>query len=148
MPKQEPQTDDYDQVEDLVMTALRIIGSEDFEPYFDLFADDALWMLPSSTVDVDKAQARRFYSFTSKFRFDQRAEVDELVVSGDWAFVRLSFDGFLSARFDPDAVPIRSVSRHIWLLRKSAAGKWQITRDIWNNPVDVARTAIPGVTRS
>jgi ketosteroid isomerase-like protein len=121
-------------VRSLILEALSIIRSDDFDRYFDLFTDDAVWMLPSSGKDVHMAQARTFYGFTAKFRFDQQCQVEELVVSEDWAFVRLTFDGYLRARFDESAPPLRSVSRHIWILRKEADDCWKISRDIWNNP--------------
>lgn len=128
------QDDDYDGVRHLIIRALNIIGSDNFDEYFDLFADDAVWMMPSSFRDVGKAEAQSFYGFTTKFRFDQQTSIDELVVDNDWAFVRLSFDGYLRPRFDTTAPPLRSVSRHIWILRKQLDGTWKIARDIWNNP--------------
>ncbi len=126
-------------VRSLILEALSIIRSDDFDRYFDLFTDDAVWMLPSSGTDVHMAQARTFYGFTRKFRFDQQCQVEELVVSDDWAFVRLTFDGYLRARFDDSAPPLRSVSRHIWILRKEPDDRWKIARDIWNNPRQTAR---------
>ena len=60
-----------------------IIRSDDFDRYFDLFTDDAVWMMPSSYEDIRIEEARSFYRFTSKFRFDQETQVDELVITGD-----------------------------------------------------------------
>ena len=128
--------DDYDRVKDLILQALNIIRSDDFDSYFDLFTDDAVWMMPSSYHDVHKAEARSFYRFTDKFYFDQKAQVDEVVVSGDWAYVRVSFDGYLRAKRDSSAPPLRSVSRHIWILQRQLDNSWKIARDIWNNPKD------------
>ena len=91
-------TSDYDGVKLLILKALEIIRSDDFDEYFDLFSDDAVWMMPSSYEDVDKENARSFYRFTRKFRFDQTSSIDELVIEDDWAFVRVSFDGYLSER--------------------------------------------------
>lgn len=125
---------DDDAVRLLVLQALEIIRSDNFDAYFDLFADDAVWMMPSSFADVGKEEARRFYRFTKKFRFDQQTVVEELVVTGDWAYVRVSFDGYLRAKFDDTSPPLRSVSRHVWILRRQLDGNWRITRDIWNTP--------------
>jgi len=120
----------------LILQALEIIRSDDFDRYFDLFTDDAVWMMPSTCYDVGIDEARSFYRFTKKFRFDQESSIDELVVSEDWAFVRVSFDGYLRAKLDVGSPPLRSVSRHIWILRKQIDGSWRISRDIWNNPKD------------
>jgi ketosteroid isomerase-like protein len=122
------------EVKTLILQALEIIRSDDFDRYFDLFTDDAVWMMPSSYQDVRVDEARSFYRFTSKFRFDQETAVEELVISDDWAFARVSFDGYLRSKFDASAPPLRSVSRHIWILRQQTDGSWKIARDIWNNP--------------
>ena len=90
----------------LILEALDVIRSDDFERYFDLFTDDAVWMMPSSLKDVHQAEARSFYRFTRKFRFDQEIAVDEVVVSGDSAYVRVSFDGYLRPKVDDGSLPL------------------------------------------
>jgi len=125
---------DYDQVKQLILQALAVIRSDHFEDYFDLFTEDAIWMMPSSKQDIMLEEARTFYRFTKNFWFDQETSIDELVVSGDMAFVRVSFDGYLRPKKDKDAPPLRSVSRHIWIMNRQLNGDWRICRDIWNNP--------------
>ncbi len=127
-------TDAYEGVRQLILEALDIIRSDNFDRYFELFTDDAVWMMPSQYSDVQKEEARSFYRFTDKFRFDQDVSIEELVVDGDLAFVRLSFDGYLRPKSDDSVKPLRSVSRHVWLLRRQADNSWKIARDIWNNP--------------
>ena len=127
-------SEDYDKVSKLILEALRVIRSDDFSPYFNLFTDDAVWMMPSNFKDVGKEEAKTFYLFTKKFRFDQETAIEELQVVDDMAYVRVSFDGYLRAKNDGSAPPLRSVSRHVWILRKQLDGEWKITRDIWNNP--------------
>jgi uncharacterized protein (TIGR02246 family) len=121
-------------VRNLILEALDIIRSDDFDRYFDLFTDDAVWMMPSSFKDVHQDEARTFYRFTRKFKFDQETAVDEVVVSDDWAFVRVSFDGYLRPKIDDGSPPLRSVSRHVWILERQTDGNWKIARDIWNTP--------------
>lgn len=118
----------------LILQALEVIRSDDFDRYFDLFTEDAVWMMPSSYKDIHRDEARSFYGFTRKFRFEQQTEVDEVVVSDDWAYVRVSFDGYLRPKVDDGSPPLRSVSRHIWILKKQLDGSWKIARDIWNTP--------------
>ena len=121
-------------LKDLILEALDVIRSDDFDRYFDLFTEDAVWMMPSSFEDVHQEEARSFYRFTSKFKFDQETVVDEVVVSDDWAFVRISFEGYLRSKIDDGSPPLRSVSRHIWIIKKQGDGSWKIARDIWNSP--------------
>lgn len=118
----------------LILEALDVIRSDDFDRYFDLFTDDAVWMMPSSFKDVHQDEARSFYRFTRKFKFDQETAVDEVVISGDWAYVRVRFDGYLRPKVDDGSPPLRSVSRHIWILQRQADDNWKIARDIWNTP--------------
>ena len=130
--------DDDDAVKLLILRALDIIRSDDFDRYFTLFTDDAVWMMPNSFRDVGLEEAKTFYRFTAKFRFDQKTTVDEVVLMGDSAYVRLGFDGYLRSKFDESAPPLRSISRHVWILKRQLDGDWKIARDIWNNPKDSA----------
>lgn len=127
-------TSEDDGVRRLILKALEVIRSDNFEEYFDLFTDDAVWMMPSSYQDIHKDEARTFYRFTQKFRFDQKSSVDELVVAGEWAWARVSFDGYLRPKGDESSPPLRSISRHIWVLQRQPDNSWKIARDIWNNP--------------
>jgi len=129
-----PVSNDYNAVKKLILKALELIRSDNFTPYFDLFTDDAVWMMPSNFKDVGKDEAKSFYGFTRKFRFEQETSIEELQIVHDTAFVRIGFDGYLRAKYDDAAPPLRSVSRHLWILRKQPDGQWKITRDIWNNP--------------
>ncbi len=118
----------------LILNAFEYIRSDDFDRYFDLFSEDAIWMMPSSNRDVGLIEAKSFYGFTKKFRFDQSTSVEELVVADDIAFARVGFDGYLRSRVDQNAPPLRSVSRHLWIMNKQLDGSWKISRDIWNTP--------------
>ncbi len=126
--------DPLESIRNLVDAAFSLIRAGDFDGYFNLFTEDAVWMLPSDFEDVNRAKARSFYGFTDKFRFDQQMTINELGVSGDLGFARISMDGFLRPRDDPKGSPLRSVSRHIWLFERQSSGQWKISRDIWNNP--------------
>jgi ketosteroid isomerase-like protein len=124
----------YSGVKRAVLDALAALRSDNFERYFDFFTADAVWMMPSKNHDVGIEEARQFYGFTKNFRFDQEVKVEELVVENQMAMVRLTFDGYLRSKKDDKAAPLRSVSRHLWIMRQELDGQWRISRDIWNNP--------------
>ena len=126
----------YGGVKLAILDALAALRSDDFGRYFDSFTDDAVWMMPAKNHDVGIEEARKFYGFTKNFRFDQEVTIEELQVENDLAVVRLSFDGYLRSKKDPNASPLRSVSRHIWIMKLCTDGAWRISRDIWNNPKD------------
>ena len=74
------QTEDERRVQRLLLSAINCTQSDDFFSYFDLFAADAVWMMPASRQDVTLDEARRFYRFTEKFRFEQQVTIDEVAV--------------------------------------------------------------------
>ena len=106
----------------------------DIDAYLDLYTEDAVWMLPDRFTDVGKEEARSFYSFLERYTFDQELTVNEIQVAGDWAFARLSVDGYIRPRVDVDAEPIRAITRHLWLFRRQPDGSWKLARDIFNTP--------------
>jgi ketosteroid isomerase-like protein len=126
--------EEYSSVRRAILRALAAIRSDHFDDYFDCFTDDAVWMMPSKSHDVHIEEAKKFYGFTKNFRFDQETTIDELVVEKDLAMVRVSFDGYLRSKRDDTATPLKSVSRHLWVMRRCTDGEWRISRDIWNNP--------------
>jgi ketosteroid isomerase-like protein len=126
----------YSGVKLAILDALAALRSDEFDHYFDSFTEDAVWMMPAKNHDVGIEEARKFYGFTKNFRFDQEVVIEELLVENDIAVVRLSFDGYLRSKKDSTAAPLRSISRHVWIMRLCADGIWRISRDIWNNPKD------------
>ena len=126
--------DDKQAIRELIARAVQTLQSDRFPDYFDLFTDDAVWMIPSSFMDIGISEARTFYGFTENFRFDQELTVNEIIVSGDWAFARISLDGHLREKGDVEAAALRSISRHMWMFQRQQDGSWLIARDIWNNP--------------
>lgn len=126
----------YGEVKKAILDALAALRSDNFDSYFECFTQDAVWMMPSKNHDVGVEEARKFYGFTKNFRFDQEVAVEELLVENGTAVVRLSFDGYLRSKKDESAAPLRSISRHVWIMRLCSDGCWRISRDIWNNPKD------------
>jgi hypothetical protein len=103
-------------VQRLLLNAINATQSDNFFSYFELFTSDAVWMMPSNRQDVSLSEAKRFYRFTDKFRFEQQVTIDEVQIFGQRGFARISFDGYLVAKRDLKSPPMRSI------------------RDIWNNP--------------
>ena len=128
------QSDDELRVQHLVLDAINRTQSDDFDRFFDLFTPEATWMLPSQVADVGLKEAKQFYRFTRKFRFEQQVNIDEVRVFAEVAFARLTFDGYLVPKADPTSGSIRSVSRHLWMMRKDVAEGWRLDRVIWNTP--------------
>lgn len=79
--------------------------------------------IPAARAWVEKLLAQ--VTFTSG-----TAALDEVIVSGDWAFAR----GTFSATSQPKSggSPTTSATKYALLLRRQADGSWKIARDIWN----------------
>ena len=54
---------------------------------------------------------------------------EEIVVSGDWAFQRYSYELTMTPKGDSDPMRIRGHGIHI--LRRQDGGSWKITKDVW-----------------
>ena len=128
------QSEDEMRVQHLVLDAINRTQSDNFDRFFDLFTPEATWMLPSQVTDVGLEEAKQFYRFTRNFRFEQQVNIDEVRVFDDVAFARLTFDGYLVPKVEPTSGSIRSVSRHLWMMRKGLSGGWLLDRVIWNTP--------------
>mgnify|MGYP000244692356 CR=1 FL=1 len=92
-------------VQKLLLNAINCTQSDNFFSYFELFTPDAIWMMPSNRQDVSLAEAKRFYRFTDKFRFEQQVTIDEVQIFGQRGFARISFDGYLIAKRTIQALP-------------------------------------------
>lgn len=119
---------------ELVNRIQETAGAGNFDAYFDLYTDDAVWMFPDDFEDVGKEGARDAYGFVERYTFDQETTINEIQVMGDWAFARLSFDGYIRPRPNIDAEPVRAISRHLVLMQRQPDGSWKFARDIFNNP--------------
>ena len=104
--------------------------------FFDVYAEDAAIMLQDRWSDADRATAETFYrsiltSMPEVFR-DNSREIHEIVVAGDWAFVRVTFRRPPTQSADGELV--RDGSRHIMIWRRQLDGGWKLQRDIFINP--------------
>ena len=103
------------------------------DAYMDNFSEDAIVMLSDRREDADKSATRGFFHFLEDNAFDQEITKDEIQVMGDWAFARVTFDGYLRPKTG-SAEPHRVLSRHLMILKRSTDGVWKLKRDVWINP--------------
>lgn len=106
----------------------------DLDAYLSLYTDGALWMRQDRLADATKDDVRPAYRFMQYYTFDQKLTVDETAVSGDLAYVRVTFDGWLIPRAGKQLERIRALSRHMMILERQPDGSWKFSRDIFINP--------------
>jgi uncharacterized protein (TIGR02246 family) len=126
--------DDVDAIRAIFETVVLSAEEGDLEGYLALYADDAVWMFKDRLEDAGKDEARQLYRFMEQYSFDQEVSLDEIVVAGDWAFVRLTADGWVVPKPGVEGDRRRAVSRHLTLARRQTDGSWKLARDIFVNP--------------
>jgi ketosteroid isomerase-like protein len=109
------------------------ITAADIDRYLTLLSDEAVLMPPNGAPIVGKSAIRSWNeSMANQFRIASYSSVDhELIVAGDWAFRRASFDWTV--------VPVRGgqtlrdSGKYLIVYRRHPDGSWWVARDIWNS---------------
>jgi uncharacterized protein (TIGR02246 family) len=126
--------DDVDAIKAIVDSVILASQQGDLEGYLNLYTEDAVWMFNDRLEDAGKDAVRLRYRFMEQYSFDQQVSIDEIVVAGDWAFVRLTADGWLVPKPGVEGDRRRAVSRHLAIASREADGSWKLARDIFVNP--------------
>jgi uncharacterized protein (TIGR02246 family) len=107
-----------------------------------LFGEGAIWMPPNMTAIAGKEAIRGwFQQFFDQLAVDEYAiTADEVVVSGNWAFLRGTYDQTMSPKAGGD--PMHEIGKYIAILEKQSDGTWKWKRVIWNsnNPLPAEPT--------
>jgi uncharacterized protein (TIGR02246 family) len=91
----------------------------------DLMADDVLFSVPGQEP-FGKEEFRTTSEAMKDFKVDGRAEIQELEVIGDTAWVRNRIDLTVTS---PNGEPMRRSGYTLTILKKAADGKWRLYRD-------------------
>lgn len=118
-------TEDEGAIRELVETWMTASNAGDLATVFDLMADDVIFMIPGSEPfgkDAFKAASESM----SGMAMDGRAEVREIEVIGDWAWVRNHIEAAVTAL---GGEPVRRAGSTLSILRKRGDGRWRLFRD-------------------
>ncbi len=97
-----------------------------------LFESDLVVMPPNEPPIVGKAALRSwFLRVTDQFSIDLDFSVEEVRVTGDWAFERFSFRRTTTPTGGGDPTTARGKGIHVF--RRQSDGSWKIARDIWTS---------------
>jgi uncharacterized protein (TIGR02246 family) len=117
-----------------VIDSFRAAGrAGDLDAFMANFADDAVLMLDDRMGDANKDDIREYFEFLGDYFFDQIVSKDEIQICGDWAFARLTFDGYLHPKPETDGESDRVVSRHFMMFKRDN-DIWKVIRDMWIFP--------------
>jgi ketosteroid isomerase-like protein len=96
------------------------------------FVCDDVEAIPPEQAPVSGADAHQLYrSFFVPYHFAFDSKTTELVVSGDWAFRRYSYDITLTPKGGGD--PIKMLGHGLHLFRRKLDGTWCVAKDFWNS---------------
>ena len=119
---------DEQQIRDLIDTWLRVSAEGDVSQILPLMAEDVVFLTPGQPpMRGREAFAASFAGWQGKFRLETHCEIQEIHVSGNWAYSWTR----LSVTMTPiDGGPANRRTGHtLTVLLKNADGAWQIFRD-------------------
>ena len=130
------EAEDKEAISALFASIVPLISSDGADGLFTLYTDDVVLMVPDSWTDLDRQGAVAFYTegldWGKPDPDHYSITIDEVVVMGDWAYVRTTSKGqVVPASGDP---AFSQGSRHVSILRRQPDGAWKIARDIFHNP--------------
>jgi uncharacterized protein (TIGR02246 family) len=118
-------TDDERAIRELVDTWMTASKAGDTETVLDLMTDDVIFMVPGKEP-FGKEQFRAASESMRGIAMDGRAEVREIEVAGDWAWIRNFIELTVTP---PGGEPVRRAGWTLTILRKGADGSWRLSRD-------------------
>jgi uncharacterized protein (TIGR02246 family) len=118
-------TEDERAIRALVATWIEASKAGDIATVLSLMSDDVIFMVPGQQP-FGKAAFAAAAAGMKNVRFEGRAEVQEIVVQGDWAYLR----NYIEATITPPepGQPMRRAGYTLSILRKEA-GRWVLARD-------------------
>ena len=112
-------------IRDLVDTWMKASRTGDTATVLSLMSDDVIFMVPGREPFGKDAFAASSQSMKG-FRLEGSADVRELKVVGDWAYLR----NFIEITVTPPGGPlVRRSGYTLTIFRKGDDGKWLLTRD-------------------
>ncbi|MEX3998980.1 SgcJ/EcaC family oxidoreductase [Paraburkholderia sp. EG285A] len=119
-------TDDERAIRELVQSWMEASRAGDTAKVLSLMTDDVVFTVPGQEP-FGKAEFAAASQAQQDMRIEGTAEIVELQVLGDWAFLRNRID--ISITPPGAAKPMRRAGYTLTLVRKDASGRWLLARD-------------------
>jgi len=119
---------DEDQIRQVVSTWMEATKAHDVEAILQLMTDDVVFLVPGKPVmrKADFAAAARSQAAGNAPTFDGTSDIQEIQVSGDWAFMWSK----LSVVANPaDGGKATTLSGHTLSVFHRQRGRWLLARD-------------------
>ena len=118
-------TDDERAIRELVDMWMAASRRGDVETLLGLMTDDIIFMTPGREP-FGKEEFRAQSEAMSGAELEGRAEIREIRVLGDWAWIRNHIDLTVTP---PDGGPVHRAGYTLSVLQKCGDGKWRLARD-------------------
>jgi uncharacterized protein (TIGR02246 family) len=116
---------DEQAIRELVQSWLAATEKGDLPAVLNLMADDVVFMVPGLEPFGKEAFAASARNMKS-IRFDGKSEIQEIMVLGDWAWMRSRLEMTMTSH---DGQQTRRSGYTLTILRKEPHGHWVIARD-------------------
>lgn len=122
---------DEEQVKTLIASTYRdALAARDAEAITDTFAEDGVVMPPvGATYRGTDAVKKNYEAICSSVALDLQFSIDEVVLDGDYGFVRSTSDG--TATVVSDNSSTEEINRELWVVHK-VDGQWKIAFYMYN----------------
>lgn len=120
---------DEQEIRQLVATWMAATQAGDVETVLSLMAEDVVFLTPGRPPMVGKstfAAAAKAQSGQEAPRFDGTSEIQEIKVSGEWAFMWTKLTVVV---YPPGDAPSLTRAGHTLSILKKQNGKWLLARD-------------------
>jgi uncharacterized protein (TIGR02246 family) len=118
-------TDDERAIRELVETWMEATKAGDLATVLDLMTDDVVFMTPGREP-FGKAEFRAASEAMREAKVDGTADIRELRVLGDWAWIRNHIEIEITP---PGGEPARRSGYTMTIVTKGTDGRWRLTRD-------------------
>jgi uncharacterized protein (TIGR02246 family) len=116
---------DEQAIRDLVECWLNATEEGDLPAVLSLMADDVVFMVPGQEPFGKEAFAASARNM-KRVRFESRSDIRELIVLGDWAWMRNHLEVTITS---PNGEQTHRSGHTLTILRKTVNGNWVIARD-------------------
>ena len=118
-------SDDERAIRELVDTWMKASKAGDLATVLDLMTDDVILMVPGQEP-FGKEQFRAASESVRRTAMDGHAEICELEVTGEWAWIRSHIELTVTP---PGREPVRRAGHTLSILRKGGDRRWRLFRD-------------------
>jgi uncharacterized protein (TIGR02246 family) len=118
-------TEDERTIRELVETWMDASRRGDTAAVLELMDDDVLFLTPAREP-FGKEAFKAASEAMRALKMDGHAEIEEMRVLGDWAWIRNHIEMSLTP---PEGEPVHRSGYTLTILRKGADGRWRLFRD-------------------